>query len=277
MTQPSLEKLSVLRQFWRDSNGCVECCQNDDGEKQIRVSIDQPDLQRSTLLQIEKGAPAHMIGQRLDLFFPWQEGQGLDEWLFYQRPSLGQRREMCFSLMEQMLTQHFPADLTSLAARPENLRFEEDRAVLLILPKLGDWTHEMGETAVVQRTAKLMAESLNRNLLYQMDEIFPPELQLLLMRSESGEYRDWDQLYADLFRIPEQFSLRPRLTSILNRKLKMERFIPLAQRIIAAVLAILALTCVAFAVVRWQKQQTDQKEHGFSVIGQEILQEEDGT
>ena len=219
-------------------------------------------------------------GARLELLFPWQEGKGLDEWIFAQQPDLRQRRKMCFSLLEQMLTSHFPVELTALSARTENLRFTAEHVELLLLPKLEDWTCHTGELEAVRGIAKLMAEILNRKLLYRADEILAPELELFLMRSASGEYRSWDQLQSDLFRIPEQLPPRPKPLEVLKRKLRVERlksWIPVIQRIIAAALVLLALVSVFFALLRWRNKERMGDWPGLPVIGQEILQEEDGT
>ena len=163
----------------------------------------------------------------------------------------------------------------------DNLRFGSDGLRLQLFPYLDIWKQELGQEEAIRRTAELMAQVLSTDLELRIDQEYPDELKILLIRSRSGEYRSWEMLQSDLYRIPEQPASRTRkLTCMKNRIRKtVRRFAPAAAKAAVTVLALAALVSAAFALVRQYEAKAAETEKwpGITQIGQEVIAGEEGA
>lgn len=294
------DTLVVLNHEAQGSAGCTEICRAEDGQKWVRISIAKTELQKRILLQLDPSIPACLSEEQFDLrkrvrlqskedvpvyfpethlnlLFPFQKGQDLDDWLFYEHPTVEKRKEMCMSLLEQLLTQPIPEEIIALSARTENLCFQNnDKLVLQLLPDLKSWEHELSSSDVVNRIAKQMAEVLTRDLDMRIDQVYPVELRLFLMRSQSEGYNNWGQLQEDLFRIPDTLDSKvQKLHSFKNRaQEKIKLWAPIGLRIVTFILAVLAIVSVSFKAFEWYTNRNTPEQETTVETGTQGLGEE---
>ena len=279
MTVQSFEKLTVLGRFLESDAGCTELCRDEAGAKKVRIRICSRQLQECLLLQTDGSIPVQCSNNCLELLTPWQEGRSLKEWLLFEKPSFARRKLACVQLLEQVLTQPIPSDLLALSARTQNLRFGPNGLRLQLFPDLTRWNREMGKPEAIRRVAELMAAVLSDDLRGRMDQECPDELNLMLSRSRCGEYRTWEMLQADLYRIPDHLVSRARkLLNLKNRTRKLiQRCQPALTRIAVAVLA-LAAAVSALGTLHRQQEPDHEQWIGLTRIGLEVLSgEEDET
>ena len=279
MTAQRFENLKVLSRVLECRLGCTELCRTETGETLFRVRILDPGLQEVLLTQMDGSLPLQMSRKGLQVLLPRQEGQTLAEWLHFEKPDLRERRRMCQSLLEQLLTQPIPTELLALSARAENLRFGPDGLRLQLLPKLNGWKQELGQEEAVRRVAELMAQVLSEELRGRVDQEFPEELNLLIWRSQDGEYRSWEALQSDLARVPGELASKTRKVRSFRLRVKkvVSRWTPTVAWIAVALLVGAAIVSAGFGLRRMlaEKAEAEPTWPGVSQIGQEPTAEED--
>lgn len=273
MTAKRFESLTVLSRILVDKKGFTDLCRTDAGEKEICISILDRRMQEGLLLELDRSIPVLFEAGCLKLLLPWQEGRSLKEWIFYENPSFVQRRRACMSLLEQLLTQPIPAGLLLMCARVDNLRFDREAVRLQLFPELNRWNQETEEADAIPKIAEMMVQILTDGLSCRVDQEYPDELKLLLIRSSSGAYRTLEMLQADLNRLPDELASRVRrLIAFRNRIYTLaNRCRPAAVRIVAVVLVLAALVSAGGALLRWLNAAEEEKWPGIPQIGFESM------
>lgn len=277
MQKTAFDELTVLCRTQESRAGCAEVCQDASGAKTVRVRIRHPDIQKEVLAQLRECFPACLSDGVLDLLLPWREGKTLAEWLYTAKPSLGQRRDACLSLLADLIALSAAPGLIALSAATENLCFTAQHCHLQLLPDLTIWHPGIGAAQMVGSVARLMQEILVAGQSAGDRYRFPAEMQLILRRCDLGAYVGWDLLQQDLAALPDDLrpvdwflrQARARLYRIVNR------YIPVVIRILVAVLAVAALLSLVSA---YRTQRSEQKNTwpGMAVVGDQVLHGEEG-
>ncbi len=213
----------------------------------------------------------------LELLLPWHDGISLRQWLYERSPTLGQRRDTCLSLLEQLIVEKLPPCLTVLAAHSENLVRENTRMFLQYLPNLKDWEPGMEEAEAVCAAASVIYEVLAPEPGRWFRGRLPEELQLLDRRQRERDYTSWGQLQRDVAAIPDEFpGIRPVFRSWLSRiQGWLSRYGTYILRTLAAVLLALALLSLASAYRRRQSERGPAWE-GMPQVGNQDLRGREG-
>lgn len=268
MDNRTFEGLEILRVAYAARTGDSEICRGRDGREMVRLRIRESACQRDCL----SGAiPARARLERgvLELLYPYEEGASLREWLFEKDPGLGERREVCLSLLAQCVEEKVPPCVLALSAREENLRFSAGGVRLCYLADWGGWKKGLTGSDAVGAAALLCREILTRGASWKA--ALPLELQLILRRTEEGDYADWGKLQRDLAALPDAPPTLEQKGRTLLRNLwrKTERVCkPIFCAAIAAAL-ILALLSLAAEGVRRRNERAAVWPGMTAVAGQE--------
>lgn len=278
MTQADFDRLTVLCLAPESREGHTELCQDPTGLRWIRLYIQKPALQKTILIQLPQHVSARMTGRALELLLPWQDGETLTEWLYNANPDLGQRRDMCLSLLSGLIGSSMPPDLIALSAQEENLRFSTQLCTLQLIPNLTSWHFPLHQASMVQAVALLVKEILTRGLSRWDHFRFPDELRLISLRCEQGDYTCWETLQQDLTVLPEALNPIGQCFQPIRIRLQdaADRYGFLAARILVGGLAIAALLSLASAVRVWHHTQTTLWP-GMTTVGSQILHREEGN
>lgn len=278
MGQAAFDGLTVLYRTQESKNGCVELCTDAQCVRWMRICIYAPTLQRRVLGQLPEGAAIRMAGRRLEVLSPWQDGQTLEEWFQAVQPTLGQRRDLCLTLLKWLMTCPMGPDLLTLSAQTENLRVTGRGAVLLLCPVLNCWQPglEMGD--LVREAAGLMKQILTQGFSSGQRRRFPDELVLILLRCQADTYTRWEDLQQDVANLPND--LRPvgellcRLRDWLVRLVR--RYGPVLTKAAVLVLAVAALFSLVNAVGSRSRDRHNLWP-GMMTVGDQDLRGEEGT
>ncbi len=200
MDRTAFEGLRVLRREHAARAGDSDICRGQDGLDHIRLRVREDACRRDCL---DGGLPAcaRLEGGALELLYPFESGESLREWLFARDPGLGQRRDMCLSLLAQCMEDDPPPCVLALSARAENLRFSRRGVRLLYLPDWGAWRKGLAPADAVAAVARLCREILTRG--DPPWPALPVELRLVLLRTQEDGYESWGKLQRDLAALPD--------------------------------------------------------------------------
>lgn len=276
---PAFDGLTVLCRAQESRAGCGELCRDATGARKIRVRIRVPAIQKALLAQLSPQVPMGLAQGSLDLLLPWEEGQTLEEWLYAASPSLGQRRDLCLSLLASLIASRPVPDLVVMCARADNLRITPGQCRLQQMPDLSAWRPHLSEADMVLSAALLAEDILTRGQDPWARRRFPQELQMVLLRCRAGGYQSWPALQRDLAALPDDllpaaFPIR-RAVDCLKRM--GARYGPGASRAAAVLLAVAALLSLICAYRAWRSQQDNLWPGMATVGGQSLHREEDGA
>lgn len=275
-TTEIFQTLRVVLRAWESSTGCSDVCQGEDGEEVIRLSIRDKACQKDFLHSADQEKiPMRLEREVLEALCPYTEGDGLREWLCRQRPSLGQRRDMCLSLLAHCAALSVAPSVLALSARTENLRFSQQDAWLLYLPDWSGWREGLETRDGVAAAARLCVEILTEGTSRLDKRRQPDELRVVCLRTEDGSYRDWGELSRDLTELPDELKswkqLVTRLRDWLERRTRRVRK-PAVCVVVCLLLAAAALSLAAAFRV-WQNDRRNSWP-GMTPIGNQQLKEE---
>lgn len=276
MEAEKFEGLTLLRRAGQCAGGWADVCRDPAGEEVIRLCILRPGLQKRLLWETPARLPARMEGGRLEILLPLARGQTFAEWLYACQPDLGQRRDVCLRLMEEILTHPVSPALLALSARPENLRLGRDTVQLAWFPRLEPWKTGQDGRNAVQAASRLMAEILTRGYGTWERYRFPLELKLVLLRADTGAYPDWLSLQQDLAALPDDLDppgRRLRLAAARVQRLIQQMGGPAVQILVGLLVAAALLTLVQTAQARLTGWQEDWP--GMDQIWEQRLGEEE--
>ena len=136
MQTARFECLRTVRLECESRNGRTEICREPDGTHLVRLSVRPQDRQREVLGALDESIPVRLENGVLELLLPCYEGIPLREWVHEREPTLGQRRDVCLSLLEQQVEarKKLPPSLIVLSAHAENLMIENTSMRLQYLP-----------------------------------------------------------------------------------------------------------------------------------------------
>lgn len=202
MPQIHFNCLHTVRLEHEGGLGSVDLCREPDGTGWIRLRLTNPLCQREFLEVLDPTVPVRLEHGVLELLLPWQEGTAVNAWLYSCSPTLGQRRDACLALLQQLLENRgrLPPCLTVLSAKPENLSVGQDGIFLQYLPALRDWQPGMTEAQAVCAAAA----AIGQVLAPEPNRPVPDAVQLLLRRQAQLDYSGWDQLQRDLASVPDE-------------------------------------------------------------------------
>lgn len=268
------DRLQTVRLEGESRNGCAEICQEPDGTRRVKLRISSDACQREVLNALDEHIPVRLESGALELLLPWYEGIPLRQWLYERAPTLGQRRDICLSLLEQQVEMRnkLPPCLTALSANIENLAIDNASARLQYLPELRKWEPGTGEPQAVCAAAAVIRDVLTPELGKWPLRRLPEELQLLRRRQKEGDYASWGQLQRDVAAIPDDLPrVRPVLLSyILRAQNRLSRCGRYILRILAAVLFTAALLSLLSVSLR-RKNQSGPVWQGMAQVGDQDL------
>lgn len=279
MRQASFDRLRTVRLVHESRNGCVEVCREPDGALRVRLRIQSAACQREFLSALDESVPVRLENDALEVLLPWHDGISLRQWIDEQKPTLGQRRDACLSLLEQQVEQQgrLPPCLTALAAGRQNLAFTDRAAFLRYLPELRRWEPGADSTEAVCAAAAVICEVLFCKPKPWSGRRTPAELLLLALRQKEHDYRSWGQLQRDVAAIPDMpprgaSRLRSRLRRVRRLVCRYEKYI---LRLLAAALLTAALLSLNFAYRRHEREK-ETVWPGMPVAGNQDLRSEGG-
>ncbi len=251
MDRKLFEGLRVLRREHAARAGDSDICRGQDGLDYVCLRV-RNDACRRDCLKGGLPARARLEGGVLELLYPSESGESLREWLFTQDPGLGQRRDMCLSLLAQCMEDRPPPCVLALSARTENLRFTEQGGRLLYLPDWGAWREGIAQADAVAAVARLCREILTRGNPQlpvrsgKLGSVLPVELRLVLLRTQEDDYESWGRLQRDLAALPDapptpEQAGREALRGMWNRTRRFQKPLFCALTVAALVLALLSL------------------------------------
>lgn len=251
MRMAPFDRLQTIRLARESQTGRGELCREPDGTYRVKLCINSEACQREILDALDPRIPVRLENGALELLLPWYEGISLRQWLYERTPSLGQRRDVCLSLLEQQveMKRKLPPCFTALSANTENLAIDNTYAHLQYLPDLRDWEPGIGEREAVCAVAAVICEVLTPQSGKGLFRQLPEELRLLRRRQKGRDYASWGQLQRDVAAIPDDL---PRIRSVLRSCLlrvhrRLSRYGSHILRILAAVLLIAALLSLVSA------------------------------
>lgn len=274
MSGAAFDGLRAVRREYESKAGCSEVCTAADGSRQICLRLLDPVCQREFLMGSPR-VPVRLHRGVLEVILPCGEGATLARWLEERNPTPAQRRDACLALVAQCVECRLPPGVIALSARPENLRFSDAGARLLLLPDWSAWRKGMGRPDAVRAVAAL-CRTLTAPAPGRFSYDIPvSELALLIRRADGGDYLDWGQLQRDLAALPDTApDLRSQIISRLRWiRSRMARFIKPILCAIAALLLIAAVLSLTASYLGW-RQERDQLWPGITVIGNQRLGEE---
>lgn len=273
------ECLQTVRIARESRNGRAEICREPNGTRWVRLRIRPHSRQREVLSALDESIPVRLEDGALELLLPWYEGISPREWAHEREPTLGQRRDVCLSLLEQQveMRKRLPPCLTALSANMENLVIDNATARLQYLPELRDWEPDIGEPQAVCAIAAVISEVLAPELGKRSPRRSPEELQLLRRRQKARDYTSWGQLQRDVAAIPDDFPrMRPVFRAyILRAQNWLSRCGKYILGILAAVLLAAALLSLASAYLQ-RRNQSGPAWRGMPQVGDQDLRGEEG-
>lgn len=279
MRTAAFDRLQTVRLARESQNGRVEICQEPNGTRWVKLCIKSEDCQREVLGALDECIPTRLQNNALELLLPWYEGIPLRQWLYDRTPTLGQRRDVCLSLLEQQveMRRKLPPCFTALSANPETLAIENTSARLQYLPELRDWEPEIGEPQAVCAVAAVISEVLTPQSGSWPFGRMPEELRLLHRRQKERDYTNWGQLQRDVAAIPDGLpGIRPVLRSCMLRvQNRLSRYGKYILRVLTAALLIAALLSLASAY-RQRKSEKENAWQGMTRVGDQDLRNEEG-
>jgi len=277
MGRTCFDGLYTVRVVHESRAGRAEVCREPDGTRRVRLRVSSPACQREVLSLLDESVPARLEDGVLELLLPWRDGISLRQWRYERAPALGQRRDACLSLLEQLVEEKLPPCLTALAAAPENLVIENTRMSLQYLPDLKGWEPGMEEADAVRAAAAIIYEVLAPEPAPRSRGRLPEELQLLDRRQRERDYTSWGQLQRDVAAIPDELpGIRPIVRSWLSRiQGWSSRYGRYVLRILAAVLLALALLSLVLTYRQWRSEQEPAWE-GMPQVGDQDLRDGEG-
>lgn len=280
MRMVRFDRLQTVRLEGESQNGCAEICQEPNGTRWVKLCIKSDVCQREVLNALDERIPLRLENGALELLLPWYEGISLRQWLYERTPTLGQRRDVCLSLLEQQVEMRriLPPCFIALSANTENLTIENTSVRLQYLPEFSKWEPDMGEPQAVCAVAAVISEALTPKLGKWPFRQLPEELQLLHRRQKERDYTSWGQLQRDVAAIPDNLPrMRPVLRSyILRAQSWLSRYGKYILRILAVVLFTVALLSL-LSVYLQRKNQSGPAWQGMPQVGdQDLRGEEDG-
>lgn len=277
MARTPFDRLRTLRLASEGPGGRAEVCRGPDGTCWVRLSVFSPACQRELLSALDPAFPVRLERGRLELLLPWRAGLSLRRWIDEQRPTLGQRRDACLSLLGQQadLRRRLPPCLTALSARTDNVVVDPPDLVLQYLPGLDGWEPDMGEAAAVRATAAVICDVLTLDLERGWGRPLPEEVQLLYRRLEAGDYASWGQLQRDVAAIPEDLPSMGRIWRLRLRRLEdwLLRQEARLLRALAVLLAAAALLSLLSAYRQWRRGR-EASWQGMPLVGDQDLRRE---
>lgn len=273
------DRLRTVRLESESQNGCAEICQEPNGTRWVKLRVRSGACQREVLNALDERVPVRLENGALELLLPWHEGVPLGQWLYERTPTLGQRRDICLSLLEQQVEarKKLPPCLTALSADTEHLAIDNTSARLQYLPDLRKWEPGIGEPQAVCAAAAVISTVLTSELEPWPLRRLPEELQLLHRRQKERDYTSWDQLQRDVAAIPDDLPrLRPVLRAyILRAQNRLSRYGRYLLRILAAALLTTALLSL-LSVYLQRKNQSGPAWQGMPQVGDQDLRNGEG-
>ena len=278
MRQVPFDRLHTVRLVHESRIGCAEVCRAPDGTRWIRLRIYSTDCQREILNGLDESIPVRLENHVLEMLLPFHEGLSLREWLFEQKPALGQRRDACLSLLEQQIERRLPPCITVLSANTENLIVTGRSMSLQYLPELRRWEPGMEEAQAVCAVAAVISEVLSEKVAPWQDKRIPEELLLLNIRQKEQDYTSWGQLQRDVAAIPDT---PPRRSSVLYRHIRraggwLRRYGKYILRALAALLLTAALLSLISAYRRHAREKNEIVWQGMPQVGDQDLRNGEG-
>lgn len=276
MQRTHFDRLHTIRLEHESRTGRTEICQEPDGTRWIMLCISSPVCQRELLHLLDDSTPVRLKNGALELLLPCCDGISLRQWLYERKPTLGQRRDACLSLLEQQIERKLPSCLTVLAANSENLIMENERMRLQYLPELKEWEPGIEEAQAVCAVASVICEVLIPELGRWSLRRLPEELRLLDRRQKERDYATWGQLQRDVAAIPDELScVRPAFLSYFRCVYDwLFRYGKYILRALAAVLLVAALLSIASAYRQWRNEKGSAWQ-GMPQVGDQDLRGEE--
>ena len=279
MGRVPFDRLHTVRLVHESRIGCTEVCRAPDGTRWVRLQVYSTDCQREILNGLDESIPVRLENNVLEMLLPFHEGISLREWIFEQKPALGQRRDVCLSLLEQQVEGKLPPCLTALSANAENLMVTGRSMSLQYLPELRQWEPDMEEAQAVCAVAAVICEVLSEKTAPWQDKRIPEELLLLNIRQKEQDYTSWGQLQRDVTAIPDT---PPRRSSVLHRHIQrirswLRRYGKYILRLLAALLLTAALLSLISACRRYVREKNEIVWQGMPQVGDQDLRNGEGS
>ena len=279
MGRVPFDRLHTVCLTHESQTGYTEVCREPDGTLLVRLRIRSAACQRELLSGLDESVPVRLENGVLELLLPCQEGISLRQWLYEQKPTLGQRRNACLSLLEQQVAGKVPPCLIALSANTENLIVTGRSMSLQYLPELRRWEPDMEDAKAVCAVAAVISEVLSEKVGPWRNRRISEELLLLTLRQEGQDYTSWGQLQRDVAAIPDT---PPRRSSGLHRHIQrvrgwLRRYGKYILRALAALLLAAALLSLTSAYLRHAREKNEAVWQGMPQVGdQDLRNGEDG-
>lgn len=279
MQTAHFDRLQTVRLEGESQNGCAEICREPNGTHWVKLCVKSAGCQREVLNALDERIPVRLKNGALELLLPWYEGIPLRQWLYERTPTLGQRRDICLSLLGQLVETRnkLPPCFTALSANTKNLAIDNTSARLQYLPELRKWEPDIGEPQAVCALAAVISEVLTSELETWPLRRLPEELQMLHRRQKERNYTSWGQLQRDVAAIPDDLPRRrPVLYSyILRAQNRLSRYGKYILRILAVVLFTAALLSL-LSVSLQRENQSGPAWQGMAQVGDQDLRNREG-
>ncbi|MCI9391239.1 MAG: hypothetical protein HFF65_02420 [Oscillospiraceae bacterium] len=278
MSRGPFDRLHTVRLVHESRIGCTEVCRAPDGTRWVRLQVYSTDCQREILNGLDESIPVRLENNVLEMLLPFHEGISLREWIFEQKPALGQRRDVCLSLLEQQIENKLPPCIIALSANPENLVIAGNSMFLQSLPELRRWELGMTGPRAVCALAGTIYGVLSEKTELRRGERTPEELFLIDLRQKEENYTGWDQLQRDVAAIPDA---PPRINLVPYRHIRrirgwLHRYGRYILRALAALLFTVALLSLFSAYRRYVQNENQSTWQGMPLVGDQNLRNEEG-
>lgn len=274
MDRAVFDTLRVVRRERESRVGCADICEGPDGSMHIRLRLNEPECQREYLEQAGTGNTARISQGVLEVLYPYEDGATLQSWLYERRPTLGQRRDACLSVIAQCLRDRVPPCILEPSADTDNLRFSQGGAVLHYLPDWTNWKPGAARASAVCAAARLFERILTQDVGPWQRGHMPDELRMICIRAGRGDYLDWGQLQRDIAALPQEYpSVRGAIEIVIRRVgAVIQRFAQPAACVVVGLLLIAALLSLANALREWRFERENAWPGVTSVGDQELRQ-----
>lgn len=258
MDQAVFDTLRVVRREGESRAGCTDICEGIDGSMHICLRLNEPKCQREYLEQAGTGNTARISQGVLEVLYPYEDGVTLQSWLYERRPTLGQRRDACLSVIAQCVKDHVPPCILETAADIDNLRFSQGGVVLNYLPDWMNWKPSAAPASAVCAAARLFKRILTKDVDSWQRRWMPDELRIICIRARRGDYLDWGQLQRDVAALPQEYpSVRGEIENVIRRvSAVIRRFVQPVACIAVSLLLVAALLSLANALREWRLRES---------------------